>query len=218
MENNLELYNGWREVPQNAQKTITGGNLNGKTDINPMWRIKVLTDKFGPVGFGWYTKITEHWSDTETIGGNLERVAWVRLELYIKQGGEWSAPIEGVGGSKYAGKGRGSELNDEAFKMAETDALSVACKKLGIGADIYWAGDNTKYTQGTAKTTRSKKQEPEPQPDLQPITRRPEDADWVNWLVKKAAEGYTREQCEAAANTKKRTIPADLWEQIVTNL
>ena len=215
---NLELYNGWREVPQNAQKTITGGNLNGKTDINPMWRIKVLTDKFGPVGFGWYTKITEHWSDTETIGGNLERVAWVRLELYIKQGGEWSAPIEGVGGSKYAGKGRGSELNDEAFKMAETDALSVACKKLGIGADIYWAGDNTKYTQGAAKTTSTKKQEPEPQSDLVPITRRPEDADWVNWLVKKAAEGYTREQCEAAANTKKRTIPADLWDQIVTNL
>ena len=216
---NIELYNGWRAVPQDAQKTITGGNLNGKTDINPMWRIKVLTDKFGPVGFGWYTKITEHWSDTETIGGNLERVAWVRLELYIKQGGEWSAPIEGVGGSKYAGKGRGSELNDEAFKMAETDALSVACKKLGIGADIYWAGDNTKYTQGAAKTTRSKtKQEPQPQSDLVPITRRPEDADWVNWLVKKAAEGYTREQCEAAANTKKRTIPADLWDQIVTNL
>ena len=215
---NLELYNGWREVPQNAQKTITGGNLNGKTDINPMWRIKVLTDKFGPVGFGWYTKITEHWSDTETIGGNLERVAWVRLELYIKQGGEWSQPIEGVGGSKYAGKGRGSELNDEAFKMAETDALSVACKKLGIGADIYWAGDNTKYTQGAAKTTRTKKQEPEPQSDLQPITRRPEDADWVNWLVKHAAQGDTREQCEAQVNTRKRTIPADLWEQIVTNL
>ena len=216
---NLELYNGWREVPQNAQKTITGGNLNGKTDINPMWRIKVLTDKFGPVGFGWYTKITEHWSDTETIGGNLERVAWVRLELYIKQGGEWSAPIEGVGGSKYAGKGRGSELNDEAFKMAETDALSVACKKLGIGADIYWAGDNTKYTQGAAKTTRSKtKQEPQPQPDLQPITRRPEDADWVNWLVKHAAQGDTREQCEAQVNTRKRTIPVDLWEQIITNL
>ena len=86
---NLDLYNSWREVPQNAQKTITGGNLNGKTDINPMWRIKVLTDRFGPVGFGWYTKITEHWTDTETIGGNLERVAWVRLELYIKQGDEW---------------------------------------------------------------------------------------------------------------------------------
>ncbi len=212
---NLELYNSWREVPQNAQKTITGGNLNGKTDINPMWRIKVLTDRFGPVGFGWYTRITEHWTDTENIGGNVERVAWVRLELYIKQGGEWSAPIEGVGGSKYAGKGRGSELNDEAFKMAETDALSVACKKLGIGADIYWAGDNTKYTQGTAKQTKTKAQ---PAPGLKEITRRPEDADWVNWLVKHAAEGKSRLELEVAANTKGRTIPVDLWEQIVTNL
>lgn len=213
---NLDLYNSWREVPQNAQKTITGGNLKGKTDINPMWRIKVLTDRFGPVGFGWYTKITEHWTDTETIDGNLERVAWVRLELYIKQGGEWSQPIEGVGGSKYAGKGRGSELNDEAFKMAETDALSVACKKLGIGADIYWASDNTKYTQGTAKQTKTKAQPA--QPSLNPITRRPEDADWVNWLVKHAAAGQDRNTLEGAANTKGRTIPADLWEQIVTNL
>lgn len=215
---NLDLYNSWREVPQNAQKTITGGNLNGKTDINPMWRIKVLTDRFGPVGFGWYTRITEHWTDTETIGGNVERVAWVRLELYIKQGGEWSQPIEGVGGSKYAGKGRGSELNDEAFKMAETDALSVACKKLGIGADIYWAGDNTKYTQGETKPRQTKTKAQPAQPSLNPITRRPEDADWVNWLVKHAAAGQDRNTLEGAANTKGRTIPADLWEQIVTNL
>lgn len=211
---NLDLYNSWREVPQNAQKTITGGNLNGKTDINPMWRIKVLTDRFGPVGFGWYTKITEHWTDTETIGGNLERVAWVRLELYIKQGGEWSQPIEGVGGSKYAGKGRGSELNDEAFKMAETDALSVACKKLGIGADIYWAGDNTKYTQGTVKQTKTKAQ-PQPTPGLKEITLHPEDIEWRNWLLKKAAEGFTREQCETAVQTKGRTIPTEVWNKVI---
>ena len=211
---NLELYNSWRAVPKDAQKIITGGNLNGKTDINPMWRIKVLTERFGPVGFGWYTKITEHWTDTETIGGNLERVAWVRCELYVKIGDTWSLPIEGIGGSKYAGKGRGSELNDEAFKMAETDAISVACKKLGIGADIYWAGDSTKYTQGG---TQQKQQKATPS-DLVPITRRPEDADWVNWLVKHAAEGHDRKTLEALANQKKRTIPVDLWDQIVTNL
>lgn len=208
---NLELYNSWRAVPQDAQKIIKGGNLNGKTDINPMWRIKVLTERFGPVGFGWYTKVTEHWDDTAEVGGVLERVAWVRVELYVKLAGEWSAPIEGIGGSKYAGKGRGSELNDEAFKMAETDAISVACKKLGIGADIYWSGDNTKYTQGGT-------QQPQQAPKFKPVTRRPEDADWVNWIVKKAAEGYTRDQCEAAANQRQRTIPADLWDQIVTSL
>ena len=211
---NLELYNAWRAVPKDAQKTITGGNLNGKTDINPMWRIKVLTERFGPVGIGWNTRITEHWSDEQVIGGIVERVAWVRVELAIKVNGTWSAPIEGIGGSKYAGKGRGSELNDEAFKMAETDAISVACKKLGIGADIYWAGDSTKYTQGGTAA----KQKAAPQSDLVPITRRPEDADWVNWLVKHAAEGHERAALEALANQKKRTIPVDLWDQIVTNL
>lgn len=208
---NLELYNSWRAVPQDAQKIIKGGNLNGKTDINPMWRIKVLTERFGPVGFGWYTKITDRWTDVEEIGGVLERVAWIRLELYVKLAGEWSAPIEGIGGSKYAGKGRGSELNDEAFKMAETDAISVACKKLGIGADIYWSGDNTKYTQGGA-------QQPQQARKLMEITLHPEDTAWVDWLRKKAAEGYAREQCEAAANTKGRTIPNSVWDKIITNL
>ena len=209
---NLDLYNRFRAVPKEAQKTIQGGNLNGKTDINPMWRIKTLTETFGPVGFGWYTKIIEHWDDTQVIGGNTERVAWVRLELYVKQGGEWSVGIEGLGGSKYAGKGRGSELNDEAFKMAETDAISVACKKLGIGADIYWDKDNTKYTQGEQKPKAQTKS------GYVPITRKPEDADWVNWLVQQAANGCTREACETACNQRGRTIPLDLWEQIVTNL
>ena len=216
---NLELYNSWREVPQNAQKTITGGNLNGKTDINPMWRIKVLTDRFGPVGFGWYTKITEHWTDTENIGGNVERVAWVRLELYIKQGGEWSEPIEGVGGSKYAGKGSGSELNDEAFKMAETDALSVACKKLGIGADIYWAGDNTKYTQGAAKTTKAEpatktKTSTATAPKFRPITMTEKDAQLRQLLGQWVAEGYKREGCEQTMNNAyKVTIPDEVWNE-----
>lgn len=30
--------------------------------------------------------------------------------------------------------------------MATTDAISVACKQLGIGADIYWDKDKTKYS------------------------------------------------------------------------
>lgn len=212
MADNLNLYNKWRTAPENALKTITAGNLKGKSDINPQWRIQVLTETFGPVGFGWYTKIIEHWTDTETIGGKLERVAWVRVELYVKQGGEWSAPIEGIGGSKYAGKGRGDELNDEAFKMAETDAISVACKKLGIAADVYWNTTNTKYS-----ATQPEPQQPT-SPNYKPISLHPEDIDWRNWLVQQAANGCTRAACETEAQKHGRTIPANLWEQIVTNL
>ena len=49
---NLELYNAVREVPKEAQKAIGAGRLKGMTDINPMWRIKVLTEQFGICGRG----------------------------------------------------------------------------------------------------------------------------------------------------------------------
>ena len=51
---NLDIYNKVREVPNKAKKNIGGGRLKGMTDINPMWRIKTLTEQFGPAGFGWY--------------------------------------------------------------------------------------------------------------------------------------------------------------------
>ena len=48
MADNLNLYNKWRTAPENALKPITAGNLKGKSDINPQWRIQVLTETFGP--------------------------------------------------------------------------------------------------------------------------------------------------------------------------
>ena len=53
----MEIYDRIRGVPETAQKTIGGGRLKGMTDINPMWRIKTLTEVFGVAGFGWYYKI-----------------------------------------------------------------------------------------------------------------------------------------------------------------
>lgn len=142
--NNLELYERVRAVPDDAKKPISAGRLKGMTDINPMWRIKKLTEEFGPCGIGWWTKVTDRW--TETVGD--ETCAFVDLELYIKVGDEWSKPITGSGGSKLATKERsGVYVSDECYKMAETDALSVACKKLGIGADVYFSADRTKYSQ-----------------------------------------------------------------------
>ncbi len=153
---NLELYNAFAGVPENAKKPISAGKLKGKTDINPIWRIKTLTAAFGPCGFGWTTKITEHWIERD--GG--ESSAWVRLELRVKVDGQWSEPIEGVGGSKQFGKGQGDGINDEAFKMAETDAISVACKKLGMGADVYWQANETKYSRAVDTTATRAKAEP----------------------------------------------------------
>lgn len=140
---NLTIYEKVREVPQEAQKTITGGKLNGFTDINPMWRIKKLTELFGLCGIGWYTEITKRWTE-EGAGG--EKAAFCEINLYVRQDGEWSKPIRGTGGASFISTQKGKLVtSDEAFKMAYTDAISVVCKMLGFGADIYWSKDRTKY-------------------------------------------------------------------------
>lgn len=141
--NNLDIYEQSRKVPIEAQKNFDNGSFKG-TDINPMWRIKKLTELFGPAGIGWYTEIIserfeEHSDHTMAI---------VDINLYVKIDGEWSKPIFGTGGNSLAKAVKsGMRTSDEGYKMAYTDALSVACKALGIGADIYWGSDKTKYSQ-----------------------------------------------------------------------
>lgn len=140
---NLYYYNLGREVPVTAKKPIQGGRMNGKTDINPMWRIKKLTEMFGPCGVGWYYKSVREW--TEPYEKSV--AAFVKIELYIKVDNEWSMPIQGTGGSMFVEiQKSGAYVSDECFKMATTDAISVACKQLGIGADVYWDKDESKYT------------------------------------------------------------------------
>lgn len=139
----MRIYNVARNVPDKAQKPIVAGRLKGMTDINPMWRIKVLTEIFGPAGFGWYYKITNKWLDH---GSDGVVVANVEIDLYIKQDDVWSMPIVGLGGSNFVAKeSKGLYTSDEAYKMALTDAISIACKALGFAADIYFSKDRTKY-------------------------------------------------------------------------
>ena len=143
MDDNLKIYNAVKKVPDEAKRAITGGRLKGKTEINPMWRIKALTEQFGPCGIGWYYEVTKQWLEPS----GTEVAAFVNILLYIKVGDEWSKPIPGVGGAMFVEQQKGSAyVSDECYKMATTDAISVACKQLGIGADVYWEADKTKYT------------------------------------------------------------------------
>lgn len=147
---NMTIYDACRSVPESAKRAITAGRLKGKTDINPMWRIKLLTERFGACGIGWYYKPVRKWLETH----GDETAAFVDIELYVKIGGEWSMPIAGTGGSMFAARQKdGVYVSDECYKMATTDAISVACKQLGIGADVYWDADRTKYDDPKAPTT-----------------------------------------------------------------
>ena len=153
---NLEIYEKGRVVPDNAQRKITAGRLSGKTDINPMWRIKKLTELFGVCGIGWKINIKNKWLEQ---GANDEVSAFVEIELRVKVDNEWSDAIIGIGGSAYIAKEKnGLYTSDECYKMAYTDAISVACKMLGIGADVYWQADSTKYDKVNGMENNDKKE------------------------------------------------------------
>lgn len=148
----MEIYESCRACPSNALKQITAGRLKGKSDINPMWRIKKLTEMFGACGIGWYYDIDRLW--TEATGSN-EITAFCNISLYVKIGDEWSKPIRGTGGNMMVANERsGAHVNDECYKMALTDAISVACKALGMAADVYWDTDHTKYPTGKQQASQ----------------------------------------------------------------
>lgn len=144
---NLEFWNKYKEVPSNAKKSFDNGKFKG-TDINTMWRLKCLTEHYGQCGFGWYYTIKDKWTVTAP---NDDMFAFVEIELFLKdpKTNEWSKPIIGTGGNKLVRATRSGDLStsDEAYKMAVTDAIGVACRNLGIGADVYWENDKTKYTE-----------------------------------------------------------------------
>lgn len=152
--NNLDIYEAGRAVPNEAQKAFNNGRFSG-TDINPMWRIKKLTELFGACGIGWYYDVI---SERAEVHGDVT-IAVVDLNLYINMDGEWSKPIYGTGGNTIV-TAKGA-VSDEGYKMALTDALSVACKALGIGADVYFAKDKTKYTAAAAPQKKTAPPVPE---------------------------------------------------------
>lgn len=141
---NLDFWNKVSKPPVTALKTIKAGRLSGMTDINPQWRLQVMTEHFGQIGTGWYYEIIKMWTEQ---GANGELMAFVHIHLFTATQSGWSAPIPGIGGSALVAKeSAGLRANDEAYKMALTDALSVAMKQLGVASAIYeglW--DGSKY-------------------------------------------------------------------------
>lgn len=144
---NMRFYDALRTTPKEALREITSGKLKGKSDINPMHRLEQLTKLFGPVGIGWNYKVTR--MEAMPIEATNEIMCFVDIELRYKDGDSWSEPVYGTGGSMLVENFRNAGLksNDDGFKMALTDAISVACKQLGMSADVYWAAGETKYNR-----------------------------------------------------------------------
>lgn len=150
---NMKIYEAARAVPQEALKTIQAGRLKGMSDINPMFRIKRLTEMFGPCGVGWWYEITRKEITFDEITN--QKCAFVDINLYYTdpETGHDSHAIPGTGGASFVSTERnGPYMSDECYKMALTDAISVAAKALGVAADVYYKNDRSKYTKDTLET------------------------------------------------------------------
>ena len=191
-DNNLSIYERVRSVPKEAKKEIEAGRLKGKNDINPMWRIKKLTEVFGPAGFGWYTEIVRTWTEASESG---EMAVFVDIHLFVKKDGEWSKPIYGNGGNRLVANEKKYEngqqvyvpfLDDDAYKKAYTDAISEAAKALGVGADVYFEKDKGKYASEAKPVS-----EPVAQAPSKPVLSS-KGRDW------RAAVAFTASQTDTA--------------------
>lgn len=182
MSENLKIWNSVKQVPTNLLKPIQFGALKGKSDINPQWRMQAMTEAFGVVGHGWTYRIVRTWSE---YAPDQSVMCFAEVAVKTKLDGQWGEEFSGIGGSALVSKNKnGLQPNDEGYKMATTDALSVAFKSVGVAADIYLGNyDGSKYLN-------IQPQQPQ-QPQQKTKEYIPEEA--FNIALK---GGYTPEQVE----------------------
>ena len=150
---NMRIYNLVRSIPADAVSVISGGPLRGFSNVNPQIRWELLTNIFGPVGRNFRVEQKARWTEALPTG---ETAVFCEVNLFYRENGteEWSSPVFGQGGSMLIRRTMEwvdgvqkavLHIDDEAYKKAYTDAVSVACKALGIAADVYYKQDETKY-------------------------------------------------------------------------
>ncbi len=149
----MRIYNQVRSVPADALSEIKGGPLKGFSNINPQIRWELLTSVFGPAGLCFRVEQVARWSESSPSG---DTAVFCEVNLYYREdpSKDWSAPVFGQGGAMLMRRStewvNGQQvstvhIDDEAYKKAYTDAVSVACKALGFAADVYYRQDETKY-------------------------------------------------------------------------
>jgi hypothetical protein len=194
IDQNMRFYVKVQDTPKEAQKSFNNGRFIG-TDINPMWRIKMLTQIFGPAGIGWWTENEKYVFEPSEATGEIAVFCTLQLRYVDPETKEISHPVSGIGGNKFiVSQKTGKYCNDEAYKMAYTDALSIACKSLGFSHDIYYQNDRTKYTMSADN---------QPEGENKP-THTSESVELIDKIEKKLAEigkGMGRAEKITFANT-----------------
>lgn len=137
---NTRIWAQGFDTPEDKLKTFRrAGGFSGKS-IDPVYRLQRLTEIFGPCGQGWGFEQTERWREEFATKDGPVSVVFVRGKLWYVEGGERCETCEHTGGTV------ADRTPDEAYKMAETDALGKCALDLGLAADVYLGlHDGDKY-------------------------------------------------------------------------
>ncbi len=148
-----------RTDPKATRPFARPGGFRG-TQIDPTWRLQMMTEVFGPVGQGW------GWEQLDwTIA---ERMVFICARVWYRDPdtGEvsWTGPQ--WGGTEMTRRRNGIESpDDECFKMSMTDAVGKCLVQLGLGADVHLGQyDDSKYRE-EAQAFYAAKANPDLQPD-----------------------------------------------------
>ena len=163
----------------------------------------------------------------ETFGSEVK--AYCNIDLFIKVNGEWSDAIQGTGGSsEVTMESKGAYVSDECYKMALTDALSVAMKALGVAADVYFEkgkyliDHDSKYdlvdsqaAQQTAQTQQQSQATAQPaQPQYHPdnlaealeMVKRCVNRDNIKWVMNTYMPLNSNPQFMQALSAKRKEL------------
>ena len=165
----LELWDEFKETPPAVTKAFSrGGGFKGKA-IDPMYIVRRLTEKFGPVGDGWGWEITgedyvtgapfsnkyedKKGNPIETNFDGNTIIHKVKLRLwYMKEMGgslckEKCFTGEQYGLTTFVGEYKSGPFTDEEHaKKSVTDAIGKCAVYLGVAADVHMGlHDDSKY-------------------------------------------------------------------------
>lgn len=153
MTDYLATWNALATTDKNYTKDFKrSGGFSG-TDINPMWRIRRMTEQFGPIGVGWGYEVKRTWR--EDFGSTPYVFAEIQMWYYQNEAEENPA-YTGV----QIGGTDASRTADEAYKMAITDGLGKCMAQLGLGADVYLGEFDSKYSRDNGSRPQNTKSPP----------------------------------------------------------
>ncbi|WP_395454671.1 hypothetical protein ACHMW5_13420 [Azospirillum melinis] len=166
---NTALWDRLKRTDPKATKPFTkSGGFRG-TQIDPTYRLQLMTEVFGPVGQGW-GYVEDDLKISHDMAFSKVRVWYVPDGASAAQWPEgwretypanarWTGPQ--WGGTEMMPERSGkAKPTDECLKMSITDALGKCLLQLGLAADVYLGQyDDSKYREEVAAEFEGKRRE-----------------------------------------------------------